>query len=228
MFPLPIKEVNMVAQYGFYVNTNECIGCRMCIISCKDKNNLPVGEKFRRVYDYSGGDWTVDDVGVMSVANMFSYAVTSGCHHCAMPKCFVACPTGAIEKRGDGIVWINKELCIACGSCAEACPFNAPYISAIENYARKCDFCKDLIDNGENPVCVNSCQIRCLEYGELEDLKAAHPDAVDVIAPLPEDPGTTPSSLYSRHRMNPDGALVGEVRNSPEEIISETFVETYL
>jgi anaerobic dimethyl sulfoxide reductase subunit B (iron-sulfur subunit) len=200
----------------------------MCIISCKDKNDLPVGEKFRRVYDYSGGSWTLDDAGIMHASDLFSYAVTSGCHHCAMPACFAACRVGAIEKRNDGIVWINKEACIACGSCVEACPFHAPYVSAKENYARKCDLCKDLIDNGENPACVNSCQIRCLEYGELEDLKAAHPDAVSAVAPLPEDSKTIPSSVYSRHRMNSEGTLAGEIRNAPEEIISETFIETYV
>lgn len=218
----------MVAQYGFYVNTNECLGCRMCIIACKDKNDLPIGEKFRRVYDYSGGSWTVDDNGVMSPSDLFSYAVSTGCHHCASPACFAVCPVGAIEKRQDGIVWIDETACTGCGSCATACPFDAPYVSKVTNTARKCDFCKDLIDNGENPVCVQSCPVRCLEYGELEDLKAAHPDAVDTLAPLPEDADTMPSSLYSRHRMNPDGALPGEIRNAPEEILSETFEESFV
>jgi anaerobic dimethyl sulfoxide reductase subunit B (iron-sulfur subunit) len=217
----------MVAQYGFYVNTNECLGCRMCIIACKDKNDLPVGEKFRRVYDYSGGAWTVDN-GVMNISGLFSYAVTSGCNHCAAPACIAACPVSAIEKREDGIVWLDEEACIGCGACVPACPFDAPYMSKVTSVARKCDFCKDLIDNGENPVCVQSCPLRCLEYGELEELKAAHPEAVDVVAPLPEDANTGPSSLYTRHRMNPNGSLPGEIRNQPEEIISEAFVETFV
>lgn len=217
----------MVAQYGFYVNTDECLGCRMCIISCKDKNDLPIGEKFRRVYDYSGGSWEVDSNGVMNPSNLFSYAVTSGCHHCEIPACYAACPTGAIQKREDGIVWRDKEVCIGCGSCATACPFGAPYVSKETNTSQKCDFCKDLIDTGGTPVCVASCQVRCLEFGELEDLKTAHPDAVSTVAPLPENPGTKPSSIYSRHRMNPNGLLVGEIRNAPEEIISETFVQTF-
>ncbi len=218
----------MATQYGFYANTNECMGCRMCIISCKDKNNLPVGEKFRRVYDYSGGSWSVDENGVMNATDLFSYAVTSGCHHCANPSCMEGCPVSAIQKREDGIVWIDQDLCVGCGYCVEACPFNAPYKSTTTYTSRKCDLCKDLIDNGEKPVCVQSCQIRCLEFGKLEDLKAAHPDAVDVIAPLPENPGTSPSTLYSRHRMNPEGKLKGETRNAPEEIISETFEETFV
>lgn len=215
----------MIEQYGFYINTDECLGCKMCIVSCKDKNDLPVGEKFRRVYDYSGGDWSVDDNGVMNVSDLFSYSLSVGCNHCASPMCFAACPSGAIQKRDDGIVWIDQTLCKGCGACVEACPYGAPYVSAISNTARKCDFCMDLIDKGENPVCVNSCPVRCLEFGELEDLKVAHPDAVDNVAPLPEDAKTVPSVLYSRHRMNPEGSLEGVVRNAPEELVSETVGE---
>lgn len=213
----------MTSQYGFYVNTDECLGCRMCIISCKDKNNLPVGEKFRRVYDYSGGSWNVDESGVMIPTGLFSYAVTSGCHHCASPACMAVCPVDAIEKRQDGIVFINQEKCLGCGTCAKACPFDAPYVSKELEVSRKCDFCKDLIDEGGEPVCVKSCPVRCIECGELEELKAAHPDAVANIAPLPEDAKTGPSSLYSRHRMNSDGSLPGDIRNEPEEILSEAL-----
>ena len=213
----------MVKQYGFYVNADECLGCRMCIIACKDKNNLPVGEKFRRVYDYSGGSWEVDANGVMSPSGLFSYGVSAGCHHCASPACVPVCPVGAMQKREDGIVWTDSEICIGCGSCVAACPFEAPYVSTEANVAQKCDMCKDLIDNGENPVCVQSCQVRCLEYGELDDLKAAHPEATGLIDPLPKNAGTEPSSIYTPHRMNPNDALSGEVRNAPEEIISETI-----
>ncbi len=153
----------MVTQYGFYANTDECIGCRMCIIACKDKNDLPVGEKFRRVYDYSGGEWTVEN-GVMNVADLFAYSVTAGCNHCAAPACITVCPVSAITKREDGIVVIDEEACIGCEACVPACPYEIPYMSKETSVARKCDFCIDLIENGENPVCVQSCQIRCLEY----------------------------------------------------------------
>ena len=34
---------------GFYFDMTACIGCRTCQVACKDKNDLPLGEKFRRV-----------------------------------------------------------------------------------------------------------------------------------------------------------------------------------
>ncbi|MFC1968722.1 4Fe-4S dicluster domain-containing protein [Chloroflexota bacterium] len=34
------------------------------------------------------------------------------CLHCGKPPCADVCPTGDIEKREDGIVRIDRELCI--------------------------------------------------------------------------------------------------------------------
>ena len=61
-----------MTQMGFYHNTDICIGCKACIISCKDKNDLPLGEKFRRVYDYANCDWDVDENGVCTPSNTFA------------------------------------------------------------------------------------------------------------------------------------------------------------
>ena len=44
-------------QYGFYVDSSKCTGCKTCQISCKDEKDLDVGPKYRRVYEYGGGNW---------------------------------------------------------------------------------------------------------------------------------------------------------------------------
>ncbi|MDR0514575.1 MAG: 4Fe-4S dicluster domain-containing protein [Coriobacteriaceae bacterium] len=211
----------MTTQYGFYHNNDECIGCKMCIVSCKDKNDLPLGEKFRRVYDFGGGTWASPTDGTFSPKDFFLYSVSVACMHCAAPICMASCPVEAITKRDDGIVSIDQNTCIGCGACVTACPLGAPYMSTATGTARKCDLCKDLIDKGEDPVCVASCPLRCLEYGELAELQRAH-GTVDSVAPLPKDAGTGPSIVFTRHRFNPDGTLPGKVLNAPEEVESAT------
>jgi anaerobic dimethyl sulfoxide reductase subunit B (iron-sulfur subunit) len=211
----------MTTQYGFYHNNDECVGCKACVIACKDKNDLPLGEKYRRVYDYGGGQWEVDESGAVTPRDFFVYSVSVACMHCAAPACITSCPVGAIIKREDGIVFIDAQTCIGCGSCVAACPFSAPYMSEATGAAQKCDFCKDLIDEGELPVCVSACPMRCLNYGELEELQSAH-GAVDQVDPLPKNAGTGPSIVFTRSRLNPDGQLVGEILNSPEELESAT------
>jgi anaerobic dimethyl sulfoxide reductase subunit B (iron-sulfur subunit) len=209
----------MATQYGFYHNNDICVGCKACVIACKDKNDLPLGEKYRRVYDYGGGSWEVDSNGICSSKDFFVYSVSIACNHCAAPACIAVCPVDAIVKQENGIVSIDATKCIGCASCVTACPYGAPYVSTEYGVARKCDFCIDLIDEGDIPVCVAACPTRCLNYGDLEGLKSTYGD-IDQVAPLAENTGTGPSTVFTRSRLNPDGKLPGEIFNDQEEIES--------
>jgi anaerobic dimethyl sulfoxide reductase subunit B (iron-sulfur subunit) len=211
----------MATQIGFYQDCDVCIGCRACIISCKDKNDLPVGEKIRRVYDYAGGTWDIAENMSAKPKDWFAYSVSIACNHCAAPACIAVCPVDAIQKREDGIVWIDAEICIGCEACITACPYEAPYMSKEQGVARKCDFCKDLIDEGTMPYCVAACPARAINYGELESLESMHPDALQTVPPITDTVSTGPSILFNPSRLNPTGALPGVTLNEPEELVSE-------
>ena len=71
-----------------------------------------------------------------------------------------------------------------------------PVPQVIDNLSRKCDACKPLREAGEQPACVAACPVRALDFGSFEELAAAHPDAVDKIAILP-DPTTGPCTLIN-------------------------------
>ncbi len=212
----------MVTQYGFHHNVDECIGCKLCVVACKDKNDLPLGEKYRRVYDYGGGSWKVDENGVMSTDGFFMQFVSLSCNHCSAPACLASCPVGAIIKRDDGIVYIDKTACIGCKACIGACPYGAPYMSSATGVSQKCDLCYDLIDKGENPVCVQSCPMRCLEYGEIEELRSKHGDRA-YVAPVTSVTQTEPNVVFTPSRWNPNDDMSGDILNPDVEIISETI-----
>ncbi len=57
----------MAKQLAFYVDIASCTGCKACQIACKDKNNLPSGVRWRRVFQYSGGDWVNQDGQIDSI-----------------------------------------------------------------------------------------------------------------------------------------------------------------
>ena len=47
----------MIKNPTFYFNSELCTGCKTCMIACIDKHNVPLGVLWRRVLEYSGGDW---------------------------------------------------------------------------------------------------------------------------------------------------------------------------
>ena len=52
------------------------------------------------------------------------YLVPSACRHCDDPKCMNSCPTSAIKRRPEGEIYFQYDLCIGCGNCAIACPYD--------------------------------------------------------------------------------------------------------
>lgn len=159
-----------MAQKGFYFDMTTCIGCKACQVACKDKNNMEVGALFRRVYTFEGGKYPLPVI----------YNLSMSCNHCEQPKCVENCPTGAMYKRDDGIVMSDRSKCIGCRLCTWSCPYSAPQYIEKEGKVGKCDLCADLIDKGETPVCVASCVMRAIDYGEIEELRQRYVGMADI------------------------------------------------
>ncbi|MDH5513124.1 MAG: 4Fe-4S dicluster domain-containing protein, partial [Gammaproteobacteria bacterium] len=113
---------------------------------------------------------------------------------------------GATYKRPDGLILIDKELCIGCGKCIDGCPYGVrsfdPFVKAGKKPEKqavdKCDFCKQRLDNGVEPACVNTCQGKARIFGDLND------------------PESEVSKLVKEHGLkNPDNVLLPEEGTRP-------------
>jgi anaerobic dimethyl sulfoxide reductase subunit B (iron-sulfur subunit) len=186
-------------------------------MACKDKNDTLVGLKYRSLIDYGGGTW--DDQGGIPVPHdVFVYGVSYACMHCDAPACIAVCPTDSIQKREeDGVVWIDQSTCIGCGSCVTACPYAAPRLDAEKGVAGKCDFCKDYLDSGGSPACVDACIMRCLEWGDIEELRSTYGDNAQV-EPLASPDTTGPNYVIKPSRFWKEG-IGGSIINAEEELI---------
>ena len=181
-------------RYAFAFDAAACTGCKACQMACKDKNQLPAGVLWRRVYEVAGGGWHAAGAGWTNT--VFAYNVSVACNHCADPACMPACPAGAYSARIDGIVSLDSSKCIGCEYCAWACPYGAPQYSPALGRTTKCDFCRDLIDAGLPPACVAACPMRALDLVRVE---TSVPAAL-VPFPLPEPSRTRPQIAIAPHR----------------------------
>lgn len=188
-----------MAQLGFYINQSLCTGCKACTVACKDKNNLDVGINFRRVYSYEEGSYIQNPKNAI-VHNIKSFYFTIACNHCKTPACIPSCPTGAITKRKeDGVVIIDQKVCQGTQLCVKACPYGGPQYNPKKFKTDKCDFCIDLQEKGEDPVCVSTCPMRAIEFGPIEELRKKYGN-VSEIKGMPSSSITNPNIVITPHR----------------------------
>jgi anaerobic dimethyl sulfoxide reductase subunit B (iron-sulfur subunit) len=181
-----------MAQNGFYFDCSRCTGCKTCELACKDYKDLGPEILFRKVYDFEGGEWTQGEGGAWTTTS-FAYHVSAACNHCIAPACVAVCPVEAILRDEDtSLVYIDAEICIGCGSCVTACPYEVPKMDETAKIAKKCDGCLDRVKEDKKPICVEACPLRALEFDDIEKLRSSYGDLAQ-IPPLPDPSQTAPN-----------------------------------
>jgi Fe-S-cluster-containing dehydrogenase component len=146
-------------QYGFLLDHTLCIGCHACTVACKAENDVPVGSMRTWVKYTEQGRFP-------SVKRHFAVL---RCNHCTNAPCVTICPVNALEKRPDGIVDLDRDACIGCRACMQACPYDAIYINEDTGAAEKCHFCAHRVERGLEPACVIVCPVQAIVPGDVHD-----------------------------------------------------------
>lgn len=190
-FLLRTSKKGIAMRKGFYFDESACVGCRTCQAACIEAHDVPLGVSFRRVFSLTGGAYPK--------ASMFH--VSLGCNHCESPACVEMCPAGAMAvDEADGTIQHDDEACIGCQTCVNSCPYSAPQFIEEDKIVQKCDTCRALREAGHDPVCVEACPMRAIEFGDMDELRAAHPNAVSEL-PCTEAAATTgPNILWEPTR----------------------------
>ncbi|WP_147822571.1 4Fe-4S dicluster domain-containing protein [Salidesulfovibrio onnuriiensis] len=152
-----------MADYVITFNPDRCISCYACETSCAAKNNTPGDARLGQMV-------VIGPVKRKNRPRYLNMYVT--CFHCAKPWCVQACPTGAMTRREDGLVYVDKALCVGCKACMQACPWRIPQWDSQEGKAIKCDHCRDRLDEGLEPACVEACCGHALEYLKVNEASA--------------------------------------------------------
>jgi Fe-S-cluster-containing dehydrogenase component len=182
---------------GLLYDATLCIGCKVCMASCKQVNSQPGGALWSEgmkapPYEFVGGlpTWdapadlsgrTVNIIqlyrggagGAKDDVNGYSF-VKRQCMHCLEAACVSACPVSAMKKdAASGIVTYDKDACIGCRYCQVACPYNIPKFEWDQAFPqiRKCQLCRHR-EAGKFAACAESCPVGATVYGKVPQLQA--------------------------------------------------------
>jgi molybdopterin-containing oxidoreductase family iron-sulfur binding subunit len=165
-------------RWGMLIDSSKCAtGCTDCVTACNTENGL------------SGGTLPTDSqwirkIEIKEIRTGKTQSLPMMCQHCAEPPCVDVCPTGASFKRADGIVLVDKHICIGCRYCVMACPYKArsfvhapqsdqkPDVPRGVGTVEGCTLCVHKVDKGEKPACVSACASaghEAILFGNLND-----------------------------------------------------------
>lgn len=179
----------MSKRVAMVIETDKCVGCSACVISCNLENDVPDG-LFR--------DWVVTETQG-TFPNLKMEHRSERCNHCSNPPCVSNCPTGASYTEADGSVQVDRSKCSGCKNCLSACPYNARYVDPRGGFVDKCTFCPHIEGS---TGCAEICPTNCIHFGDLNDphsevSRLLHARQVKVLA---QEAGTWPNVYYVSQR----------------------------
>ncbi len=170
------EAVTSDVRWGFLIDANKCAdNCDKCVTACNDEHNLT---GFGR--PETDAQW-IRTVTLRDKKSGHTTKLPMMCQHCAEPPCVDVCPTGASFKRPDGIVLVDKHICIGCRYCMMACPYKArsfvhetitnqkEYSPRGKGTVESCTLCVHRVDKGEIPACAEVCPEKAILFGNLND-----------------------------------------------------------
>lgn len=173
----PTTGASSAVRWGMLIDTTKCSsGCDACVKACATENGINETVKDAR----QGSQW-IRKIDLKDPKTGQEHSLPMLCQHCANPPCVDVCPTGASMKRADGIVLVDRHICIGCRYCMLACPYKArslvhmplttqnPEVPRGQGCVESCTFCVQRVDKGMKPACVEACPEGAMLFGNLND-----------------------------------------------------------
>ncbi|WP_300253863.1 sulfate reduction electron transfer complex DsrMKJOP subunit DsrO [Bradyrhizobium sp.] len=195
-------------RWALLIDLGKCpAGCDLCVTACREENGWQGNGRAE-----TDAQW-IRKVRLRDARTGQDREVPVMCQHCDKPACVDVCPTGASFKRPDGIVLVDKHICIGCRFCMMACPYKArsfvhepvtdqkPWAPRGKGTVEGCTLCVHRLDAGRPPACVETCAAKgggAMLFGDLNDPGSEIAKAVARHAPaqIRSDLGLEPAVRY--------------------------------
>ena len=174
----PEEAASALQRWGLLIDITKCADCDACVTACSKENGWTGHGR-----PETDPQW-IRKVSLRDKRTGYAQTLPLMCQHCEHPPCVDVCPTGASFKRADGIVLVDKHICIGCRYCMMACPYKArsfvheplhnqrPDVPRGMGTVESCTFCVHKVDRGENPACMTACAAagyNAIVFGDLND-----------------------------------------------------------
>jgi len=172
----PEEAATSKNRWGLLIDTTKCAsGCTECVTACNTEHGLSGKTGPQDAQWIRKVELTHNKTGAQ-------HSLPVMCQHCEEPPCVDVCPTGASFKRADGIVLVDRHICIGCRYCMMACPYKArslvhenledqlPHMPRGKGCVESCTLCVHKVDAGENTTaCAQACPEQAILFGDLND-----------------------------------------------------------
>ncbi len=173
----PQEPATGTNRWGLLIDTTKCAtGCTDCVTACSTENG------WEQKSGLQDPQW-IRKVELTNKKSGAQHSLPMMCQHCEHPPCVDVCPTGASFKRADGIVLVDRHICIGCRYCMMACPYKArslvhedlndtqlAHMPRGKGCVESCTLCMHKVDAGHNTTaCAQACPEQAILFGDLND-----------------------------------------------------------
>ncbi|MEE9343233.1 MAG: 4Fe-4S dicluster domain-containing protein [Gammaproteobacteria bacterium] len=172
-------------RWGILIDTHKCAdGCNSCVSACEEENGWGGSDNSEHESNDEQKSQWIRKVELKHKQTGHVTTLPVMCQHCETAPCVDVCPTGASFKREDGIVLVDKHICIGCRYCMMACPYKArsfihedlkdqkPWAPRGKGTVESCTMCVHRVDEDGTPACVEACDSenhQAMIFGDLND-----------------------------------------------------------
>ncbi len=175
---------------GMLYDTTLCIGCKACVVACREANGLEAvrdaGGLYHAPVDLDGK--TKNIIKLYIEGAMVSF-VKKQCMHCVDPACAASCMLHSLSKDPvTGIVSYDPTYCVGCRYCTMSCPFDVvkfEFDTPVPQVV-KCELCRHRVEGSalastggytrypanHGPACCEVCPRGAVIYGRRTELLA--------------------------------------------------------
>ena len=161
------------------IDTTRCTACRGCQVGCKEWKNLPAVPTKQTGSHQNPPDLTQYNLKLVRFSEHLEgdtvkwYFFPDACRHCVDAPCKGASSVeGSIlqDKDTGAILFTEKTDKEDFNTIRGACPYDIPRQDPATKRLVKCDMCIDRVRANLLPMCVKSCAMGAMTFGERADI----------------------------------------------------------